>query len=243
MLNLSATAQSAMLLLFLLGLNIFGAASQRVTNKVFFDITIGGEPAGRITFGLFGDVVPKTVANFIGLATVGSAGLKYKGTQMFKIIPGFMVQGGDVLFDNGSGGVSIYGNAFADENFDIKLTKKYQLAMNNAGPHTNKSQFMITLAKLSWLSGEHVVFGEVVDGFKVVDKIANAGTWGSGKPKAKVVIADCGELPMEAVASESEALLAYTAKPHGESPFSLVNLFAAFGFAMTVYGAFRHYVK
>lgn len=235
-----------MFLLLLLGLNIFGAASQRVTNKVFFDITIGGKPAGRIVFGLFGDVVPKTVANFLGLTEGTHDGLKYKGTQLFRIIPGFMAQGGDVTRDNGSGGKSIYGNgeAFADENFDIKLTKKYQLAMANAGRDTNKSQFMITLGTLGWLSGKHVVFGEVVDGYKVVDEIEKVGQWGSGRPSAKVVIADCGELPAEEAYAQRAEALAYTASRHDASPYSLATeVFAAVGFAFTAYGAFRYYVK
>jgi len=242
-----------MFLLFLLGLNIFGAASQRVTNKVFFDINIGGKFAGRIVFGLYGDVVPKTVANFVGLATgennavsMSTGGdLSYKGTQIFRIIPGFMAQGGDVLYDTGAGSQSIYGEKFNDENFDIELNKKYQLAMFNAGRDTNGSQFFISLKALYWLSGKHVVFGEVIDGKSVVDAIENVGTWGtSGKPKAKVVIADCGELAMEETYTQEFEALAYTAEVHGASPLSLVTkLFAAVGFAFTAYGAFRHYVK
>lgn len=267
-----------MFLLLLLSLNIFGAASQRVTNKVFFDITIGGKEAGRIVFGLFGDVVPKTVANFVGLATgenngVSSSGgtLNYKGTQIFRIIPDFLAQGGDVLKDNGSGSQSIYGEKFSDENFDIKLTKKYQLAMANAGRDTNGSQFFISLAALSWLSGKHVVFGEVMEGKDVVNKIEAVGQGGRGTPSKKVVIADCGELPMGEVAVASvesedtsdsaeansqdavggqidrfnmQEALAYTAERHGASPYSLATkAFAVVGFAFTAYGAFRHYVK
>jgi len=170
----------------------------KVTDKVFFDITIGGKPKGRIVFGLFGDVAPMTVGNFVALAKGDHhSGLRYKGTQFWRIMPSFMAQGGDVTKDDGTGGKSIYGTAFRDESFEIPLNKKYQLAMANNGRDTNKSQFMITFKALSWLNGKHVVFGEVIEGKSVVDQIEKQGTWGSGKPKSKVVIADCGELPME----------------------------------------------
>ena len=170
-----------------------------VTEKVYFDITIDGKHAGRIVFGMFGNTVPKTVKNFSTLAT-GSAGngnkgkpLHFKDSKFHRIIPGFMAQGGDFTAGNGTGGESIYGNKFNDENFDLKHTKPYLLSMANSGPNTNGSQFFITFKETPWLNGRHVVFGEVIEGQDVVDALEKIGS-GSGATSKTAVISDCGVL-------------------------------------------------
>ena len=170
-----------------------------VTKRVFFDIEVDGESAGRIVFGMFGDTVPKTVENFATLAD-GSAGtgnsgkpLHFKGSKFHRIIPGFMAQGGDFTNGNGTGGESIYGNKFADENFTLQHTKPYLLSMANAGPNTNGSQFFITFKETPWLNGRHTVFGEVIEGQNVVNDLEKIGS-GSGATSKTAVIADCGIL-------------------------------------------------
>jgi cyclophilin family peptidyl-prolyl cis-trans isomerase len=164
--------------------------------SVYFDITIGGAPAGRITFELFADVVPKTAANFLALCT-GSEGFGYAGSGFHRIISDFMCQGGDFTNHNGTGGKSIYGNKFADENFQLKHTEPGLLSMANAGPNTNGSQFFITTVITSWLDGKHVVFGKVTDGMDIVRAMEAVGS-GSGATSAEVKIASCGEVPAAA---------------------------------------------
>nr|ABI14282.1 cyclophilin-like protein [Pfiesteria piscicida]ABI14283.1 cyclophilin-like protein [Pfiesteria piscicida]ABI14284.1 cyclophilin-like protein [Pfiesteria piscicida] len=167
--------------------------------KVFFDMTIGGSPAGRITMELRADVAPKTAENFRALCTgekgVGKSGkpLHFKGSSFHRVIPDFMCQGGDFTNHNSTGGESIYGAKFADENFTLKHTGPGILSMANAGPGTNGSQFFLCTVKTAWLDGKHVVFGSVVDGMDVVKKIEAVGSQ-SGKTAQPVVIADCGQL-------------------------------------------------
>ncbi|KAI0674478.1 cyclophilin [Trametes maxima] len=158
--------------------------------NVFFDITINDTPSGRIVFRLYDDVVPKTARNFRELAT-GQHGFGYQGSSFHRIIPNFMLQGGDFTRGNGTGGKSIYGEKFEDENFQLKHTKPGILSMANAGKNTNGSQFFITTVVTSWLDGAHVVFGEVVEGLDLVKKIESLGS-ASGTPKARIAIAKSG---------------------------------------------------
>ncbi|CAI5452017.1 unnamed protein product [Caenorhabditis angaria] len=178
--------------------NSFRFASQ-ARSKVFFDVNIGNEPAGRIEIELFNDHVPKTAENFRALCTgekgVGKSGvpLHFKGSKFHRIIPDFMIQGGDFTRHNGTGGESIYGHKFEDENFDLKHTGLGCVSMANAGPNTNGSQFFICTVDTPWLDGGHVVFGQVTDGISIVKKIEKIGSR-SGAPSKVVSIADCGEL-------------------------------------------------
>ncbi|MGW0913256.1 peptidylprolyl isomerase [Streptomyces sp. NPDC002784] len=165
-----------------------------MTTKVYFDITINDEPAGRINFNLFDDVVPKTAENFRALAT-GEKGFGYAGSSFHRVIPEFMLQGGDFTAGNGTGGKSIYGEKFADENFKLKHDRPGLLSMANAGPNSNGSQFFITTVVTGWLDGKHVVFGEVADetSMELVKKIESLGSQG-GTPSAKVTISASGQL-------------------------------------------------
>jgi peptidylprolyl isomerase len=166
-----------------------GALAMKNPN-VFFELDVAGE-SSRIEFELYADVVPKTAENFRALCT-GEKGMGYKGSKFHRIIPDFMLQGGDFTRGDGTGGKSIYGDKFEDENFKLKHEKEGLLSMANAGPGTNGSQFFVTTVLTPWLDGRHVVFGEVTSGMDVVKAIEALGTQ-SGRPKAPVTITDCGE--------------------------------------------------
>jgi cyclophilin family peptidyl-prolyl cis-trans isomerase len=198
---------------FLLETDLPPPGDTTVTKTVFFDIDINGESAGRITFGLFGKHVPKTTENFRALCcgdflakTKHDAPLRFKDSCFHRIVPGVALTGGDFTKANGKGGVSIYGDTFADEAFGISHDEPFLLSMANAGPDTNGSQFLITTAPAPRLDNKHVVFGKVLSGFDVVRKMEAFGT-PEGKPRAQVAIAECGELgdgETETAAAETE---------------------------------------
>ncbi|KPA86591.1 putative peptidyl-prolyl cis-trans isomerase (cyclophilin- 40) [Leptomonas pyrrhocoris] len=169
----------------------------------YFDVTIGGKPLKeRIVMELFTDVTPKTCENFRQLC-LGNGGktvegtevpMTYKGSSFHRVIAGFMIQGGDFTNHNGTGGVSIYGEKFEDENFEVPCDKSGLLAMANAGANTNGSQFFITTAPAPHLTGRHVVFGRVVRGMNAVRAVEQTATGANDKPVEDCLIADCGEL-------------------------------------------------
>lgn len=156
---------------------------------VFMDISVNNKKIGRIIIKLFSDIVPKTAKNFRELCKK-----HYKNAPFHRIIKDFMIQGGDFTNENGTGGYSIYGHKFEDENFKLDHDRPYLLSMANSGPNTNGSQFFITTNKTSHLDGKHVVFGEVIKGLDVIDDLNNVETGMSDKPEYDIRISNCGIL-------------------------------------------------
>jgi len=167
-------------------------AKKKANPRVYLQIRIGSENIGKLIIELFSDVVPRTAENFRCLCT-GEKGFGYKGCPFHRVIPQFMCQGGDFTRQNGTGGKSIYGSRFEDENFKMKHTGAGVLSMANSGPNTNGSQFFVCTAKTEWLDNKHVVFGHVIEGLDVMRKMEKVGSQ-SGKTSRPVVIADCGEI-------------------------------------------------
>jgi peptidylprolyl isomerase len=189
-------------------MSTIAAVTTKANPRVWFDVEIGGKPVGTVTFELFANVVPRTAENFRQLCTGEGGSTKSGGRQGFKklhfansffhrIIPGFMAQGGDFTKGNGTGGESIYGEKFADENFKLRHTEKHLLSMANAGKNTNGSQFFITFVQTPHLNGKHVVFGRVEQGRNIIDMMERGATDGNDVPRKPIKIRKCGQMRLK----------------------------------------------
>ena len=168
----------------------------QVCEKVYMDVEIGGEKEGRLVIGLFSDMLPRTCENFRslceGFKTSDGKTISYRDTPFHRVIRGFMAQGGDVTEGNGTGGLSIYGEQFEDEKFQYAHVRG-AISMANRGPGTNSSQFFICMSAAPHLNGKHVVFGRLLEGEEVLDRIESFGS-SQGTPKQDIRIVDCGVL-------------------------------------------------
>lgn len=173
-------------------------AKYRVTSQVFMKFRHGNEPMGKVVIGLFGEDAPKTVDNFRALCIRGIGGRTYAGTRIHRIIERFLIQGGDLVSDDGSGAISIYGEYFEDENMSINHTGPGFLGMANRGPDTNGCQFYVTAMATPWLDGKHTIFGKVVEEQGIIHAIEKVKTDSDDHPLKSVYITECGDEPMNA---------------------------------------------
>ncbi|BAM39762.1 putative peptidyl-prolyl cis-trans isomerase taCyP [Theileria orientalis strain Shintoku] len=167
-------------------------ATHKITHHVHLGVQTDNNPQETLVLGMYGDLVPKTVKNFLAFCTgteIEGKSYSYVNVPFHRIIPNFMVQGGDIVNKNGTGSLSIYGESFEDENFTA-LHKRHVIAMANRGPNTNGSQFYITTVATSWLNGHHVVFGELVEGEYVLQAIEATGSQ-AGMPRKTTLIKSC----------------------------------------------------
>ena len=172
-------------------------ANYAITHKVFLHFTVDNEELGGVLLGLYGDIAPYTALNFKGIATgkftskATGAALSYKGSEIYRVVPDFIIIGGDITRGDGTGNESIYGKEFEDETFKVKHDRPGILSMYNKGPNTNGSQFIITMAPIPWIDGKNVAFGEVIEGMEVLRVVESLGTK-TGKPKKSIRVKECG---------------------------------------------------